>query len=149
MRALGVTLFAAMEAHPWLAPYLMRDVGMQPNSMLLCERFGQQLLRLDLTTRQRFHAVSALVNYVVGVGAEMGGQTPQRAARDAVDEVDREAYLAQAAQQWRALDAQEFPFVHEVSEEFARHEDEEQFVAGLDLLLAGLRFQADGGAGRG
>lgn len=140
LRDLALALFAAMEAHPWLAAYLLRDVGMQPNSIRLYERFGQELLRLDLTRRQRFHAVSAIVNYVVGVGAEMG-HAPDRVEVDADGAIDREAYLAAAVQEWRELDETEFPFVHEVAAEFEQHEDREQFVAGLDLMLAGLRLQ--------
>lgn len=140
LRALGLALFTAMESHPWLAAYLLRDVGMQPNSLRLYERFGQQLLRLELTTRQRFHAVSAIVHYVVGVGAEMGSQALDRAAE--VTHEERAGYLVSAAEQWRELDPEEFPFVHEVVREFEMHQDTAQFVAGLDLLLAGLRVQS-------
>jgi hypothetical protein len=32
--------------------------------------------------------------------------------------------------------------MHEVADEFEGHDDAEQFRAGLDLLLAGLRLQA-------
>ena len=45
---------------------------------------------------------------------------------------------------WRELDPAEYPFVHHVVEEFAGHDDAEQFRAGLDLLLTGLRLQAKG-----
>lgn len=143
LRALGLALFDSLEAHPWLAGYLMRDVGIQPNSMRVYERFGQQILRLDLSRQQRFHAVSAIVNYVVGVGADMG-QAPTRAGIEEPTELDRDAYLAEAVQQWRDLPADEFPFVHHVAPEFEHHRDEDQFSAGLDLLLAGLRLQAGG-----
>ena len=43
---------------------------------------------------------------------------------------------------WRALDPAEFPFVHHIVDEFAGHDDRDQFRAGLDLLLAGLALQA-------
>lgn len=141
LRALGVTLYGAMEAHPWVAAFLMRDVAIQPHSIALYERFGQQAQRLPLTRIQRFHAVSAIVSYVVGVGAEMG-QAPDRSAVPAETLEDREAYLADAANQWLAMDPEKFPFLHEVAQEFASHQDEDQFVAGLDLLLAGLSLQA-------
>ena len=55
----------------------------------------------------------------------------------------REEYLARYAERWRALDADEFPFVHRIVDEFAGHDDTDQFRAGLDLLLAGLRLQAE------
>lgn len=144
LRALGLALFGSMADHPWLAPYLLRDVGMQPNSIRVYERFGQPLLRLNLTGTQRFHAVSAIVNYVVGVGAELGQQV-QRGVPGAEGQADREAQFVDAVAAWRALDAAEFPFVHEVVGEFEAHQDADQFAAGLDLLLAGLRLQADAG----
>ena len=56
--------------------------------------------------------------------------------------MSREAFLEHAAEQWRELDPDEFPFVHHIVDEFARHIDADQFRAGLDLLLAGLRLQA-------
>jgi hypothetical protein len=46
--------------------------------------------------------------------------------------------------QWRALDPDQFPFLHHVVDEFATQYDGEQFRAGLDLLLDGLRLQAGG-----
>ena len=70
------------------------------------------------------------------------GQQPPEAVLSG--EVDRDAYLARYAAQWRALDADEFPFIHHVVDEFADHDDAEQFRAGLDLILAGLRLQAAG-----
>lgn len=136
LRSLGLALFGAMADHPWLAAYLLRDVELQPNSIRLYERFGQQVLRLELTPRQRFHAVSALLNYIVGVGADM--------AQSPVDDptAGTPPSLADAAALWRALPVEEFPFAHEVVEEFASHRNEDQFTAGLDLMLAGLAQQA-------
>ena len=142
LRSLGLALFGEMEAHPWLAAYLMRDTAIQPNSIAVYEAFGQQVMRLKLTKRQSFHAVSAIINYVVGVGADMG-QAPDRAGIEPMTNADRLAFLRESADQWRAKDPAEFPFLHLVAGEFEKHQDEDQFAAGLDLLLAGLRLQAD------
>lgn len=143
IRALAVALFDVVEQRPWLAGYFMANTGVQPNSMRLYERLGQPLLRLDLTARQRFHAASAVIGFVIGTAADLGQEPPQELL-DGV--VGRDEFLGRYAEQWRALDAAEFPFVHEIADEFAHHDDAEQFRAGLDLLLAGLRLQA--GAGR-
>jgi AcrR family transcriptional regulator len=135
LRAIAVTLFDAIARRPWLGSYFMRNAGFQPNGLLLYERLGRQTLRLDLTPRQRYHAVSAVLGFVVGVAADIGHLG---------EGVDAEPALgpADAAAQWRALDAEAFPFLHEVADEFATHEDAEQFRAGLDLLLTGIRLQA-------
>lgn len=139
LRAIAVTLFDAIADRPWLGAYFMRDTGVQPNSLALYERLGQQVLRLGLTPRQSFHAVSAVLGFVVGIAADLGQQPPQEVADGSVG---REEYLARFAEQWRALDPEQYPFVHHVADEFEGHDDAEQFRAGLDLLLAGLRLQA-------
>ena len=51
-------------------------------------------------------------------------------------------FTARAADAWRTLDPAEYPFVHHIVDEFAHHKDVDQFRAGLDLILAGLRLQA-------
>ncbi|MCL1870281.1 MAG: TetR/AcrR family transcriptional regulator C-terminal domain-containing protein [Promicromonosporaceae bacterium] len=142
LRAVGVTVFDAIVRRPWLGAYFMRTTGTQANGLLLYERIGEQVLRLGLTPRQSFHAVSAIVGYVVGIAADLGQQPPQ-AVLDG--DVDREDVIAEAAAAWRDLDPATFPFIHHVVDEFAVHDDADQFRAGLDLLLAGLRLQADGG----
>jgi AcrR family transcriptional regulator len=139
LRAIGVTLFAAIADRPWLGAYFMRDTALQPNGLLLYERLGQQVLRLGLTPRESFHAVSAVLGFVVGIAADLGQEPPQEVLDGTTS---REDYLARYAAQWRELDPEVFPFVHHIVDEFTGHDDTEQFRAGLDLLLAGLRLQA-------
>jgi AcrR family transcriptional regulator len=139
LRAMAVALFDAIVDRPWLAAYFMRNTDIQGNSLHLYEKLGQQTLRLDLTARQRFHAVSAVVGVVVGTAADMGQEPPQEVLDGSVD---RDQYLDRYAQTWRDLDPDEFPFVQEIVEEFAGHDDSDQFLAALDLTLAGLRLQA-------
>lgn len=140
IRAIAVTFFDAIVARPWLAAYFMRDTGTQPNGLLLYERLGQQVMRLELTPRQSFHAVSAVVGFVIGIAADLGQQPPH----EVVDgTVSRDEYIARHADQWRALDPATYPFVHHIVDEFVVHDDADQFRAGLDLLLAGLRLQSD------
>lgn len=141
LRSIAVTLFDAIAARPWLGAYFMRDTGVQPNSLMLYERLGQQVLRLELTPTQSFHAVSAVLGFVVGIAADLGQQPPQEVADG---RVSREEYLERFAAQWRSLDPQTYPYVHGIADEFAGHDDAEQFRAGLDLLLAGLQIQAAG-----
>ncbi|CAN5563179.1 hypothetical protein BH10ACT8_BH10ACT8_04310 [soil metagenome] len=139
LRAIAVTLFHAVAERPWLGAYFMRDTGVQPNALRLYERLGQQTLRLELTTRQRFHAVSAIAGFVIGTAADLGQQPPPEVL---AGEIGRDEFLAAYADQWRELDPVEFPFVHHIVDEFAHHDDADQFEAGLELILAGLRLQA-------
>lgn len=139
LRAVAVAMFDVVEQRPWLAAYFMTNTEVQPNTMRLYERLGRPLLRLDLTTRQRFHAISAVTGFVIGTAADLGQQPPPEVADGSVD---RDEFIDRFADDWRRLDPDEFPFVHEIVDEFAHHDDTEQFRAGLDLILDGLRLQA-------
>lgn len=139
LRGIAVTLFDAIAHRPWLGAYFMRDTGIQPNALQLYERLGQQVLRLGLTTRQSFYAVSAVQGFVVGIAADLGQEPPQVVVDGTIS---RDDYIAAFADQWRELDPQQFPFVHRIVDEFASHDDADQFRAGLELILAGLRLQA-------
>jgi AcrR family transcriptional regulator len=139
LRSIGVTLFDAIADRPWLGAYFMRDTALQPNGLLLYERLGEQVMRLGLTPRDCFHAVSAVLGFVVGIAADLGQEPPQEVLDGTTS---REEYMARYAEQWRSLDPGAYPFIHHIVDEFAGHDDAEQFRAGLDLLLAGLRLQA-------
>lgn len=140
LRAMAIALFDAIADRPWLSAYFMRNTDIQGNSLRLYEKLGQQTLRLDLTPRQRFHAVSAITGVVVGAAADLGVEIPQELLDG---HVNRDEFLDRFAETWRSLDADAFPFVRQIADEFAGHDDREQFLAALDLTLAGLRLQAE------
>ncbi|WP_406291231.1 TetR/AcrR family transcriptional regulator [Streptomyces sp. NBC_00209] len=139
LRAMAVTLFDAVAERPWLGAYFMRNTDVQSNSLRVYETLGRQTLRLKLDARQRFHAVSAIVGVVVGSAVDMGQEPPEEILDGAVD---REEYLGRFATAWRGLDPEDYPFVHEIIDEFDGHDDVDQFRSALDLTLAGLRLQA-------
>ncbi len=141
LRAMSLALFDEFLRRPWFGLYMLRNNGLQPNSMLMFDRIGQQLMRLDLTPKQRFHAASSLISYVVGVAADMAQPPPQEFLDSGMEPKE---FLALYADRWRALDPDGYPFAHQIADEFAVHDDEEVFRSGLDLLLAGLRQQASG-----
>jgi AcrR family transcriptional regulator len=144
LRAMALTLFDAIVDRPWLGAYFMRETDVQGNSLRLYEKLGEPTLRLDLTARQRFHAVSAVVGVVVGSAVDLGQEPPQEVLDGAVN---REDFLHRYAQAWRELDPAEFPFVHEIVDEFDGHDDVDQFRSALELTLTGLRLQAGTGTG--
>ncbi|WP_051733157.1 TetR/AcrR family transcriptional regulator [Kitasatospora phosalacinea] len=139
LRRMAVTLFDAVVDRPWLGSRFMRNIDTEGNSLRLYEELGRQLLRLDLTPLQRFHAVTAVVGVVVSSAADLGQEPPQ-AVVDGL--VEREEYLGRYATNWRALDPGEYPFLHDIVDAFDGHDDKQQFLAALDLTLNGLRLQA-------
>lgn len=139
LRSTAIVLFEAVADRPWLGAYFMRNTGNQPNSLRYYERIGQQVLRLGLQPLETFHAASAVVGYVIGIAADLGQQPP---AELVTGGVTREAYFARTVAEWNDLDPDEWPFLHAIVDVFENHDDTDQFVAGLDLLLAGLRQQA-------
>jgi len=139
VRTIAVALFDAVVERPWLGAYFMRTAATQSNGLMLYERVGQQVLRLGLTPRQSFHAVSAVIGFVVGTAADLGQEPPPEVVEG---ELTRDAYLERYTEEWHRTDPATFPFLHYVIDEFTGHDDAEQFRAGLDLLLAGLRLQA-------
>ncbi|MEU6847700.1 TetR family transcriptional regulator [Streptomyces sp. NPDC046716] len=141
LRAMALTLFDAILERPWLGAYFMRNTDLQNNSLRLWEKLGQQSLRMNLTARQRFHAVSAVVGVVVGSAVDLGQEPPAEVLDGAVT---RDEFLGRFVATWRELDPAEFPFVHEIADEFEGHDDVAQFRDALDLTLAGLRLQAGG-----
>jgi AcrR family transcriptional regulator len=139
LRATAIVLFEAVADRPWLGAYFMRNTGSQPNSLRYYERIGRHVLRLGLTPMQTFHAASAVVGFVIGTAADLGQQPPEEIVNGSST---REDFFAQTIAEWNELDPDEWPFLHAILDVFENHDDHEQFVAGLDLLLAGLRQQA-------
>ncbi|MEW2520011.1 TetR/AcrR family transcriptional regulator [Actinacidiphila alni] len=139
LRVMAVTLFDAIVDRPWLGTHFMRGIDVEGSSLRLYEDLGRQLLRLDLTPRQRFHGVSAVVGVVVSNALDMGQEPPPSVLDGAVN---RDEFLGRYAATWRTLDPDAYPFVHSIVDEFDGHDDKDQFLGALDLTLAGLRLQA-------
>ncbi len=141
LRAISVALFDEMLRRQWLGSYLLRNNGLPTNSLRLFDRLGRQLTRLDLAPKQQLEGASTVVSYVVGVAVDLAQPPPQ----DFLDSgLEPGEYLAMYADRWRSYDPEEFPFVTAIADVFAQHDDAEVFLAGLDLLLAGIRLQAEG-----
>jgi len=132
IRALALGVFDAIDAHPWVGAQLHREPW-QSAMLQIFETVGGQLQALGVPDRAQFDCASALVNYILGVA----GQNAANARLHAHD-TDRSAFLATVAARWAQLDPAEYPFVHEVATQLREHDDREQFLAGIDLILAGI-----------
>lgn len=144
LRHIALALFTAAAERRWLSNYFLRNTGTQPNSLRFFERLGGQVLRLHLTPRQSFDATSAIIGFVVGAAADLAQEPPPEVVSGGLT---RDQYMERVVAEWAALDEDEFPFIHAILDEFRGHDDAEQFRAGLDLLLDGLRRQSERATG--
>jgi len=97
------------------------------------EGFGGQLQALGVPGRAQFDCASALLNYLLGLAGQYAA-----GARLLPRETDRSAFLAAVAARWAQLDPARYPFVRQVAAQLPGHDDREQFLAGIDLILAGI-----------
>lgn len=93
----------------------------------------RRLQALGVPQDAQFDAASALVSYILGVAGQNAAN-----ARLHAREADRSAFLATVAARWAQLDPAEYPFVRQVARQLPEHDDREQFLAGIDLFLAGI-----------
>ena len=52
---------------------------------------------------------------------------------------DRTAFLTSVSIAWANLDPGAYPFTRNVAVQLREHDDREQFLDGIDLILAGIR----------
>ena len=132
IRAIALGVFDAIDAHPWAGAQLSREPW-QPAMLQIFETFGSQLQALDVPAPAQFDCASALLNYVLGLAGQYAA-----VARLIPPRTDRTAFLTTLAAQWTQLDPGQYPFVHQVAAQLPGHDDREQFLAGIDLILTGI-----------
>jgi AcrR family transcriptional regulator len=132
LRAIALGIFDAFDAHPWVGGQLNRHPW-GAAMLQIFEGIGSRLQQLGVPERALFDAWSVLVNYILGVGGQNAAN-----ARLVAHEVDRTAFLASVAAAWAQLDTAKYAFVHHIAKELREHDDREQFLAGVDLILAGI-----------
>jgi len=132
IRALCLGLFDAIDAHPWVGTQLSREPW-QPVVMEIFEGIGGRLPALGVPGPAQFDCASALLNYVLGLAAQYAA-----GARLLAGKTDRSTFLATIAARWAQLDPAQYPFVHRLAAQLPEHDDRDQFLAGVDLILAGI-----------
>jgi AcrR family transcriptional regulator len=133
LRGVALGLFDAIDAHPWVGAQLIREPW-RPALLDIYESVGAQLQALDVPERARSDAAGTLVNYILGVA----GQNAANARALANSKMDRSAFLAVVAARWAQLDPARYPSVRRAATQLRQHNDREQFLAGVDLILAGI-----------
>ncbi|MFI6345070.1 TetR/AcrR family transcriptional regulator [Streptomyces sp. NPDC050560] len=135
VRAVALGLFDAVEAHPWVAAQLSA-LPYQSTAPRIFESVGQQVKALGVPEEHWFATASALVEYILGAAGQNAANTAT--ARALGPAPDRGEILGSVARAWEGLDAEEYPFTRAVGDQLRAHDDREQFLAGIDLILAGV-----------
>ncbi|MBZ6081150.1 TetR/AcrR family transcriptional regulator [Streptomyces olivaceus] len=137
VRRVALALFDAITEHPWLATRLTLQLvrnPVGPVTVEIFERIGRQMGALGVPRGSWFDAASTLVHYILGAisqNARTDADTPGI-------EPEREEFFGAAATAWQELDPEEYPFMHAVVGQMSRHDDREQFLTGIAIVLDGL-----------
>jgi hypothetical protein len=133
IRALALHMFDAIDAHPWVGSALTRAPGQLPVVRIL-ERLGQQIRALGVPDEKQWATVTALLNYILGVGGQNAANT-QFAQTEGIHRAD---FLETVATAWSQLDPDHYPFTRSVAGQLRAHDDRADFLAGIDLILNGI-----------
>ncbi|GAA2323394.1 TetR family transcriptional regulator [Streptomyces violaceusniger] len=139
IRAVAFGLFDAIEGHPWLPTQLALQLSRSPWGSVtprIFESIGRQVRALGVPEGHWFTATSALVHYILGAAGQNAANTAS--ARTFPPDVDRAEFLDAASKAWEELDPDDYPFIRAVAAEMREHDDREQFLAGIDLVLTGI-----------
>lgn len=132
IRLLSLAMFDMIDIHPWVGSQFFREPW-QIGMLRVVEGIGGPLQKLGVPDEALFDCGSALLNYILGVAGQ-NAANPRLTAGI----TDREAFLAEVAERWRQMDPQQFPFVRRIAANLPGHEDRQQYIAGIELILAGI-----------
>ena len=138
VRALALGVFDAIDAHPWIGTQLARAPAQTP-LLRVFEHLGRQVQALGVPHAAQFTAASTLLNYVLGVGGQNAAN-----AREHRPDMDRTVFLSTTAAVWADLDPEEYAFTRTVAAELRDHDDRTEFLAGIDLIVAGITARFGG-----
>lgn len=137
LRVLAVTVFDALDRHPWAASHVTAPATL-PHTLRLFDRIGTLVERAGLPAERQFAVCTAVFYYITGVSAQIIAPGIAVGAT-----TGRDAFLARTAERWRELDPAEYPFLTRATAALRDHDDRDQFTTGLDLLLNGLSTTAN------
>jgi hypothetical protein len=100
----------------------------------IVERIGQQIRALGVPKKEHRVTVSALLNYILGVG----GRNAANGQFARTQGLDRSDFLEAVSTAWLQLDPEEYPFARSLAGQLRSHDDRKDFLAGIDLILRGI-----------
>jgi AcrR family transcriptional regulator len=132
IRAIALGVFDTIDSHPWVGSQLAREPW-ESAMVQIFDGIGCQLQAFGVPERAQFDSASALVNYILGVAGQNAAN-----ARIHAHTIDRTGFLSHVAARWAQLAPLDYPFVHRVAGQLSEHDDREQFLFGIDLILVGI-----------
>ncbi|MCA3779623.1 MAG: TetR/AcrR family transcriptional regulator C-terminal domain-containing protein [Burkholderia sp.] len=132
IRRVALRLFDVFSAHPWVGAQLFWEPW-QHAVLRILERVGGQLQALGVPDAAQFDAASALMHYIFGLAGQYAA-----GARLHPRETGQAEIVATVAERWAQLEPAQYPFVRKVAAQLAAHDERAQFLAGIDLILAGI-----------
>lgn len=139
VRAVALGLWDATEAHPWLATQLATQLSRTPWGTVaprIFESLGRQVQAMGVPEAHWFTASSALMHYILGAAGQNAANSASTGPVGA--DVDRDEFLDTVSTAWEGLDPDAYPFTRAVADQVRGHDDREQFLAGITLVLTGI-----------
>ncbi|GAA5613170.1 hypothetical protein Spla01_04338 [Streptomyces platensis] len=139
IRAVALALFDAIAVHQWLATRLTRQIirnPVGPVTVGIFERIGGQMGALGVPRASWFDGASTLVHYILGAAGQSARMEGDISGID--PDGDRDEFLEAASAAWQELDPEAYPFMHAVVGQMREHDDREQFLTGIAVILDGL-----------
>jgi len=138
IRAVALGLFDVIDQHPWVGSALTSSPGLSPIVRIL-ERIGQQIRALGVPDEQQWASVGTLMAYILGVSRQNAANGQLARTRG----LDRSDFLEAVSTAWSQLDPKEYPFARSVARQIRDHDDRMDFLAGIDLILCGIKSSRD------
>nr|WP_265594206.1 TetR/AcrR family transcriptional regulator [Haloferula sp. BvORR071] len=132
IRGIALGMFDAIDGHPWLGSALIHSAGQLP-MVRVFESIGHQVRELGVPNEEQWGVACALLNYILGVGGQNAANTQFAKARN----LDRSHFLDAVSTMWSQLNPDEYPFAHSVAGHLRVHDDRNDFLTGIDLILKG------------
>ncbi|MES2437676.1 MAG: TetR family transcriptional regulator [Verrucomicrobiota bacterium] len=134
IRALALGVFDAMDEHPWVGSTFTLSPGQSP-VLRIVERIGQQVRVLGVPEDAQWATASALIAFILGVGGQNAANRQLARAKG----FTRSDFLETVAAAWSQLDPEEYSFARSIAEPLRTHDDRADFLAGIEIILRGIR----------
>jgi AcrR family transcriptional regulator len=132
VREIAVQIWQAEQRHPNIVPFLLANRITSVDALRPIDALLQALHIAGLSSRAASVAFRVVANYLAGtIFHDLHGTVDQPVATSRHD----------TSQRFLDLTTDALPFLHAAVREMSQVSAEEEFLLGLDLLIAGLRTQ--------